>query len=213
MDLEAVNRKLAAIAEGRGMPRLDEFGNLAVSQVLPKYAAMAAAGLLFVADMSGGTGKIPVTAAPTTSPEWALYNYGVSNVIVPLCVAYASISGTLGLGHALMVATALGPQTAVSANYASSIVTCTDGTSKKPDCYFTNNPTLIGGTPAWMYYQAVPSSIATIAVGEGGVVWLNGAHVARPGGYEVAFEIVAPTGTSATYDLTILFAQLPLKLR
>ena len=191
----------------------DEFGSLLVSEWLPKYARLAAAGRLFAVDTHAGTAKAPVVAAPTTSPEWGLYNFSQDDMLVVLEAAATIKSGTQGLGLALMMATALGLQTAVTSDYAASVKNATDGTARKGEFYITNNPTLIGGTPPWHVVAADDGSVvAQVNIGSGLVANnLEGKFCARPGGGMVAMEVVGPTGTTALFSVSFLVAMIPLK--
>lgn len=185
-------------------------GDLRVAQYLPPYAMLCAAGKVFAFDMSGGTAKAPVAAMPTTSPEWGIYNANTSKSIVLLRVGVISESGTLGLGLAVVCASAIGPQTAVSANYTSSVVSCLDGTAKVPLAYLTNNPTLIGGTPAWVAFAAGVQT-ATIDVGSGRAFLVDGLVIAPPKGM-IGIEVVGPVGTTALWDINVVIAEIDLDL-
>ena len=108
------------------------------------------------------------------------------------------------------MASALGDQTLVSSDYAGTIKTCTDGTNKKPDVYLTNNPTLVGATPAWAVVANDPGNlIASVNIGSGLVAKLDGKFVARPRGM-VALEVVGATGTVALFTVSFLVAMLDL---
>lgn len=190
---------------------LDEFGNLSISKGLPDFARLVAAGKIFIVDMHAGTAKAPAVAAPTTSPEWGLYNASPHESLVVLEAACTIKSGTQGLGLALMGAAALGKQTEITTDYAGTIKTCCDGSPRKPDFYLTNNPTLVGGTPAWHVLAAEPgNTIAQVNIGSGLVADVNGKLIARPGGGMTAFEVIGPTGTAALFTVSFLVAMIDL---
>lgn len=211
MNLTGAIRRIARLSGGDYALGQDEFGNLTVSQALPKYARLAAAGKLFVLDMHAGTAKAPVTAAPTTSPEWGLYNASESESLVLLKVGCSLKSGTAGLGLEIMGAAAIGKQTAVTSDYTSAVKSCCDGSQRKPDAFLTNNPTLVGGTPGWLILENTKvNSVGNDGVGEGLVADVDGALIARPGGGMVAIEIVGETGTTALYTVSFLVAMLEL---
>lgn len=215
MDVEATVRHLERIANGvKGPLSANEFGGLSVSTDIPRYARLAAAGRLYAFDMHAGTAKAPVVAAPTTSPEWGLYNASPTDTLVVLEAAATLKSGTQGLGIALMGASALGPQTAVTADYTGAIKSCLDGSKRSPDAYLTNNPTLVGGTPAWhVLNNDQGNGIAQVNIGSGIVAReIDGKLIARPNGGMCAFEIVAPTGASALFTVSFVVAMLPLDL-
>ena len=210
MDLKGMVRRIGMRLSGETHVGLDEFGNVSMSLALPEYARLCAAGKLFAIDMHAGTAKAPVVAAPTTSPEWGLYNASSTELMVVMQAACTIKSGTQGLGIALMGAAAIGEQTLVSADYASTIKTCLDGTNKKPDVYLQSNPTLVGATPAWHVYANDPGNTnAQINIGSGLVADIKGMLSARPSGM-VGFEIVAPTGTTALFTVSFLVAMLDM---
>lgn len=191
----------------------DSYGNTLVTQFLPQYAELVARGRVFAVDTHAGTAKAPVVAAPTTSPEWGLYNASPNLSLVVLQIACTLKSGTAGLGLALMAASAKGPQTAVAADYTAAIKSCLDGSQRTPDAFITNNPTLVGGTPAWSVLDATRvNTVATDSVGDGLVAKVDGLYIARPNGGMVAFEVVGETGTTALFSVSAIFAMLDLDL-
>jgi hypothetical protein len=212
MIFEGLVRRIQTIGGGNAQPSLDEFGGSVVSKLLPDYARLCAAGKVFAVDMSAGTAKAPVTAYPTTSPEWGLYNSSTKESLVPLHVAATLISGTAGLGLSIAMATAIGDQTLVSADYAGTIKTCLDGSQRKPDAFLANNPTLVGGTPAWVALEGTKvNSVATNSVADSLVADPKGMFVARPKG-AIGIEVVGETGTSALFAVQVIFAMLELDL-
>src|SRR3990167_2801708 len=211
--LEAVVRSWQRLARGLHSPSLDEFGNFLVSQALPPYAKLAAAGKLYAVDTSAGTAKVPATAMPTTSPEWGLYNASSSETLVAILACAHLSSGTTGLGVSIVGAAAIGPQTAVTSDYASATKTCLDGSQKKGDFYIVNNPTLVGATPAWVPFDGTKmDNIAQVAVGVTLKAEVSGLLVAKPNGGMVAFEGVGAAGTSDLYDFMAIVAMLEMDL-
>ncbi len=208
--------KIRAIRSGGTNEEMDvkvtQYGALHFAKYLPKNALLAASGQVFACDTTGGTAAIPVVAAPTTSPEWGLYNAnpGGGKSLVLLAVWCSLESGTAGLGCSLMIASAIGTQTVVSAVATSCVTSCLDGTSKMPKAYITSNPTLIGGTPSWVVVAAY-DQIGSDGVGEGLVVYLDGLFIAPPKGI-IGLEVVAETGTTAAYDVGFVFAEVQLDL-
>lgn len=210
MDLKGMVRRIGQRMSGETHVGLDEFGNVSMSKGLPDYARLMAGGKLFAVDMHAGTAKAPVVAAPVASPEWMLYNASADEMLVVIEAACTIKSGTQGLGLALMGAAAIGDQTLVSADYTGAIKTCLDGTQKKPDFYLTNNPTLIGATPAWHVLANDPGNlIASVNIGSGLVAKVHGMLGCRPKG-GVAFEVVGPTGTTALFTVSFVVAMLPM---
>lgn len=213
MKIDGLIRRLERLAGGDHPVGQDEFGNLTVTQALPEFARLAAAGKLFSVDMTAGTSKIPVTAAPTSSPEWGLFNASESETLVVLELGCSLESGVAGLGLAIMAASAIGPQTQVSSDYANTVKSCLDGSTRQPEFYLADNPTLIGAVPSWSIVAQTPvNSIGNDGVGEGLTAKVHGAFVARPRGGMVAFEIVGETGTAAKFDVSAIVAMLDLDL-
>ncbi len=185
-------------------------GDLRVAQYLPPYAMLVAAGKVFAYDMTAGTGQAPVTAMPTTSPEWMLYNAnaGGGAHLVLLQVGVASVSGTMGLGLAVVCTTGIGAQTAQTAKYSGSIVSCLDGTSKTPNAFLANNVSIVGTQPSWVVFAAKDQA-AVVGVGTGAVARVDGLIIAPPKG-AIYVELISPTGTSPVFDITLIFAQVQL---
>ena len=179
-----------------------------VAQYLPPYALLNEAGVVFGFDTSGGTAKTCVTAMPTTSPEWELYNSSTDKWLILLHVAAISESGTMGLGLAVVVAAAIGVQTVVAADYASATKTCMNGSGNVPQAYVVNNQTLIGGTPSWVAFDLLNQTSA-IAVGTGVKARIDGLVMCGPGGM-VGIEVVGLQGTTALYDINGIFAMIPM---
>ncbi len=191
-------------------PALDPLGALLMSQLLPPYAKLAAVGKVFAIDMSGGTAIAPVTAMPTTSPQWGLYNASATEHMIVIRASINLQSGTAGLGLSIVGAAARGVQTLVSADYAGTLKTPTNGSAGQgPSVFLDDNPTLVGGTPAWFAFEGTKvNTVATDSVGDTIVAPVDGLLVAPPGGHMVAFEVVGETGTSALYDFQALIAMV-----
>ena len=211
MDLEVMVRGVGDTV-GKGLQRLtgDPYGAAAVSQLLPVYAQLVAAGKVFAVDMSGGTAVAPTTATPTTTPTWAIYNDnpGGGPTLFLLWAGCTSVSGTVGLGLSLMAASAIGQQTAATASYAGTIINCLDGTKKTPNAYLVSDVALVGGAPAWVVLAAL-DQVAAICVGTGLAVEVGGLIMAPPGG-KLCFDVVAPTGTTALFDSSFIIAEVQM---
>ena len=183
-------------------------GDLRINQFLPPFAMLCAAGEVFAFDMSGGTAQAPSTAAVTTTVEWTIYNADPLKHLILLSVASVLQSGTAGLGHCIMAASAKGTQTAVNSNYSGTVVSCCDGTQKQPNAFLDNATTIVGGTPTWQVIAAY-DQIASNGVGEGVVAKakdIAGLFIAPPGG-SLCIQPVGETGSSALYDMQALVAQ------
>ena len=205
--LEAVGRRFGRVGNDSRVGT-DEYGNVVVSDAMPKYARLAAAGNIFAIDTSGGTSVVPDASVPTTTVAFLLYNYSSTKTMVLLRAATTSESGTLGLGLGLAIASTVGVQTLVTADYSGVIKTCTNGSDDKPEVYVDNEATIIN-TPAWNLFAA-RSQLAAVEVGAGAVADTQGMFVAPPGGYGIAFQGIGPLGSTAKFDYHWLVAMLEL---
>lgn len=202
---------MSTIVQIKDLDALGPMGlkGLPVSQVLPPLAELSRMGALFALDTHAGTAVAPVTAAPTTSPQWGLLNFSQNKRMYVLEAAATIKSGTAGLGLALMMATAIGPQTVDASDYASSVKSALDGSGTKPDVIITDNPTLVGGTPAWhVIANTKLNEVATDSVGGGLTANVGGAFSAPGNWGMVAMEVVGETGTTALFSVSFLIAML-----
>lgn len=185
-------------------------GDLSVSLLLPPYAQLSAAGKVFGIESTAGTALPPVNVVPTTTATWALYNANSSAHLVILKAACAAQSGTLGLGGALVGTVTIGDQTALVANYSGVIVGCLDGTAKQPNAFLDDAISLVGTQSPWVVLAA-RDMLAVVAVGAGLVADVDGMMVVPPKGI-AGFDVLAPTGTTALFDISIIFAEIQLDL-
>ncbi|KKN75141.1 hypothetical protein LCGC14_0383000 [marine sediment metagenome] len=206
--------KIRAIRTGGSTEEVDvkasRDGDLRVAQFLPAYAMLCAAGKVFAIDTSGATAVQQSTAMPSTAPKWGIYNSaaGGGTHLVLLQIGCISESGTMGLGLAIIATTGIGAQTAVTANYSNVDVTCLDGTSKTPDLFLKDSPTIVGTQPAWIVFEAKDQT-ASISVGAGAVARIDGLIIAPPSG-SIFVDVVSPAGSTSKYDVTFIVAQIQL---
>ena len=189
----------------------DRGGGISMSPWLPAYAQLSAAGKVF-AFQSAGTAIAPVTAVPTTAASWGLYNAnaGGGPHLVLLKVAFAAQSGTLGLGGAIIGTVAIGEQSVILANYTTTYTGCLDGTSKAANAFLDNATTLVGTQSPWVIL-ATTQHVAAVSVGAGAYADVDGLMVCPPHG-TIGLDLVAPTGTTALFDITVVFAEVQLDL-
>lgn len=190
---------------------LDEFGNLRVDKYLPDYAQLTKQRRVFCATTGAGTAIAPVTAMPTTAATWALFNgeaaTGKSYAVLS-AFAY-SVSGTLGLGMALLGTVAIAPVTGTKPTaYASSVTTSFTG-SGSTNAIFAQNVTMVG-TPAWAVLAA-RDQVSAVSVGSGLTADVKGMLLIPPQ-YVGAFTVIAPTGTSALFGVGVVWAEVDLDL-
>lgn len=186
-------------------------GDMNVSLFLPKYAQLVAAGKVFAGSTAGGTSVVPIAAWPTTTASWSIYNANSDGTyLVVLQAAVAMESGTAGLGAALIGTVAIGDQTAEVANYSGATVSCLDGSAKVPNAFLANATTLVGTQSSW-FVLAQSNMPAAVQVGAGVVCFVDGLMIVPPRGC-AGFDVLAPLGTAAKWDFSIVFAQVQLDL-
>lgn len=184
-------------------------GDLRVAQYLPPYAMLCAAGKVFSIDMTNGSPVGVDITVPTTAPEWAIYNNNPSgsNHLVLLEVACINATGTTGLGLALLGTVGVGAQSAVVTNYGNTVISCLDGTSKQPNLFLDDTPSIQGTQPSWVVLAASDQS-AAITVGAGLVAHVDGMIIVPPG--NALFLVIVGIAGSSAFDVTIVIAELML---
>lgn len=209
MDIKAVVRGITTRL-GTGAERslsADELGALLVSQGGLKYAWLARNSRIFGATFGTGTAIAPATAVPTTAADWDLYNGepdGGRDLYI-IQVAAHSVSGTLGLGMALLGTVSLQRQTTVPTDYASSIKTSLNGGPFDSKAIFDQAHTITGGTPAWQTLAA-RDQVSAISVGSGLVAVVDG-FMRVPPGHIAGFSVLAPVGTTALFGVSVIWAE------
>mgnify|MGYP001607465262 CR=1 FL=1 len=185
-------------------------GGQPASQVLPPLAVLNRMGALFCIDMHAGTAKIPVVAMPVASPEWGLFNADpVKRLYLMQASCTQKSSTSMGLGLAIVAASAIGRQTAVTTDYGGTIKSALNGSQAKPNVWLADNPTLVGGTPAWHVFDATkPNTIATNSIGDGLVAKVDGLLSAPPNGGMIGFEIVGEIGVDSAFTVSFIIAML-----
>jgi len=114
-----------------------------------------------------------------------------------------SVSGTLGLGLALLAAVTIGLQTTAPTDVSSSIKTNLNGGPFDSKAVFGTGHTITTGTPAWCVVAA-RDQVSAVSVGSGlrtGADF-NGSRVVTPG-RELAMSVLAPVGTTALFGMGV----------
>ena len=184
-------------------------GALLVAQYASPYEYYTRLGRRFCA--SGGThaGIAPVTAVPTTAAAWVLYNpNGNDRVLVIDAISVWSVSGTMGLGMALLCAVTLGDQTTPPTDVALSIKSALDGGPFDSKAIIGVNHTITGGTPAWCVVAARDQA-ASISVGSGQRTGddFPGTRVVRPG-REIAATVLGPAGSTPLFAVAFEYHEV-----
>jgi hypothetical protein len=214
MILSGMVRRAARV--GMGGPAdlsLSEFGNLRTDKFLPDYATLAKARRIYGATTGTGTAVAPVQAVPTTAAAWGLFNGedpgGKSYAI--LFAGCHSISGTLGLGLALLGTVATAPVTGTKPTaYANAQVSSLSGSKSLSAAVLASAVTLVVPQPAWITLAA-RDQVSAVSVGSGLVADVKGMLVIPPQ-YVGGFTVLAPAGTTALFGIDLVWAELELDL-
>lgn len=186
----------------------DEHGGLLVSHSGLKYGHLSRSGRVFGATFGTGTAIAPVQAVPTTAAAWDLYNGepdGGRDLYIIQAAAH-SVSGTLGLGMALLGCVSLARQTTVPTDYTNSIKTSLAGGPFDSKAIFDQDQTITGGTPAWITLAA-RDQVSAVSVGSGLVAPVDG-FMRVPPGHIAGFTVLAPAGTTALFGVSVVWAEL-----
>lgn len=213
--IEGVVSRLKAMSNGAltGV-RVTELGSMAVDPVKPPLGELARAGAGFAAVVgNGATFKAPITAMPTTTATWILYNgstAGKSYLIDSIGCFLAS--GTAAVGATLLAGVTLGQQQSSGSPpsaFASTVVSNLSGKSNDSGAVLANAWTIVGGTPAWHGVAAAGSLTATTTIGQGLIARVNGRYCIPPG-FGLVMDVLSGTGTSALYGVYVTFDALVL---
>lgn len=187
--------------------RLSQHRSQFVSQLEPKYLELARAKRLYGANSAAGTAKAPLTALPTTTATWMIYNPTTSSrVLIPLKAYCWSVSGTLGLDMGMALAI---PPTVVATpptKYSSSVIHPLNPGAQTTTAIFGQGVTV--AAPVWSI-AATRTQPAAIGIGSGLVADLDGMYIIEPG-FGLGGAVVAPTGTTALFGFGFTWAELDL---
>lgn len=210
MELEGKVVSGLAVVQGDQVVKLDKYGGVHVSQTVPDRVALARANRIYGGNAFAGTAKAPVATLPTTSPEWAIYNGepdGGKSFLM-LAAGVTLISGTPDIYVAIVGAVTLARQTTVPSLYASAIVESLSGGSKATKGVLANNPTLTGGTPAWVLLKvAYGAAGAVVGFGVTDDDLEKKGFLVPPGGM-FCLEVFASAGTTALYSPSFVWAEV-----
>ena len=213
--LGRVRASLRSLPEGTDTEvSLSREGGLHIAQVSLRKSELARRGRMFGATSATGTAIAPVAAVPTTAAAWALYNAEPDggrwyHIDTAFCWG---VSGTLGLGMALLVTVPMVKQAAVVADYTASILgslsggVAQDGAPAASRARFTQALTLTGPQSPWITVGA-RSQVAAVEVGSGIVAELDGKFVIPPG-FFFGMTVLAPGGTNALFGVGCTWAEL-----
>lgn len=195
----------------QGWPTLGRFGGLKVNQTAPQYHGLAEAGRIYSWSSATATAKAPVTAIPTTAAIFALWNGNAAATRLCLSILRISawqVSGTAGLGKALIAGLSPTSQTAVT-SATNAIKTNLSASARTSAATFGTDITL-GGTPSWNIYGGSDQP-AAVQVGGGVTCRLDG-EILVPPGYALGLSVLSPVGTTALYGMSVIYAEVEASL-
>lgn len=184
-------------------------GSLKTSQTLPSRHELAKAGRIYCWSSATATAKAPVTAIPTTAAIFALYNgnpAGLGGLALSILgFSYFQVSGTAGLGAAIIAGVSPTIQAAAVTSATNAIKTSTSGSARASAATFGTDITL-AGTPAWNVWGG-SNQPAAVQVGAGVYVPVNG-ELLVPAGFCLGMSVLSPVGTTALYGMTVVYAEI-----
>ncbi len=200
--------EFSTASKGKQHARMSQSRALMVEQSLPRLTDLALHKKIYAANTGAGTALAPVATMPTTAAAWGLYNgYQDNTHLVILRMTCHSVSGTLGLGMALLGCHAA-RQTTASATYTNSIKQNISGNGKVSAAIFAGGVTL-DEAPVWITL-ASGDQVSAISVGSGYSVDVEGLFVIPPG-HLCGLTVLAPVGSTALFNAGFVWAEVKLE--
>jgi hypothetical protein len=217
-----VSRRITCGRIGNGNPTnlaADFLGNLAIDMVLPPKALRAAAGVRYGAVVgNGATFKAPVTAIPTTTATWLLYNgesEGGKSFFIDTLFAFLA-SGTNGAGAALLAAVTLSSQSKTNsganpAAYSGAVISNLSGKANGSKAVLANAWTISGDQPAWLTVAKSEAAAAATIAAQVLHAEIGGGLIVPPG-YGLAITVLSGVGTTALYGVGATWDEIQAEL-
>ena len=191
--------------------RMSQHRSVFITELEPKYLEFARMRRLYGANTGAGTATAPVQALPTTTASWALYNPATNTkVLVPLRAYCWSVSGTAGLGMAMLIGnlTTEVATASIPTSYTNSVSKALMPNSAATNAIFGSAVTV--PAPTWNV-AAARAQVAAVEVGSGLSVELNGMYVVEPG-FALVGDVLAPAGVTALFGFGFIWGELDLTL-
>lgn len=166
-------------------------------------------GRRYAASAGTHAGIAPVTAVPTTAGAWVLYNpLGSGRIAVIDRVGSWSVSGTLGIGLALLCAVTKENQTTIPVDVALSIKGNLLAGAPNTQMILGVNLTMVVATPAWCVV-GTRAQLGEVAVGAGisSPPEFAGTR-AIPPGHAFAMTHLSPAGTTPLFGVSVEWHEL-----
>lgn len=183
-------------------------GGLQVESIMPKYAELARARVLYGANVGAAVGLSPVQAVPTTTASFALYNAHASKSCVVLMISTHVKVITSGLDFSLIAGLSPTAQASAETKYAASLALAITPGSTSPGGYLTDAVTL-AGTPLWLTLADYKGTNGIL--GAAATAWVDGLFIVPPT-YALGIDIVSDTGTTPKFAVDVLWAELTMDL-
>lgn len=185
-----------------------------VVQSLPPFAQLSAQGNVYVARTA--TAVAPVAALPTTASHLTLWNgesqtSGTGRSYVILSVGFTTIASAAAAFVGQLICQMETIATAVPTGTAASSIVGLSGLSTGSSATILSAVT-VANSGVW--HPVGPSynaGAATATIGLGGEFYTQGEYILRPG-MRFDLAVFCSAAGSATCDISIKWAELPLKL-
>lgn len=189
--------------------RMSQHRSLFIAELEPKYMEFARMRRLYGANTGAGTAIAPVAALPTTTASWVLYNPTTNTrVLVPLRAYCYSVSGTMALGMAMVLAGLTSVVASAPSAYTDSVSAAIMPNSTASNAIFGQNVTVVA--PVWNVHAA-RSQVSAVEVGSGLIADLHGLYLIEPG-YALCGDILSAVSADDLYGFGFVWGELDLDL-
>lgn len=215
MEISGIVKRFSRQAAGSPrVPRVTDLDNLAVDITKPFKAELARAGVRNgVVVGNGATFKAPITAYPTTTATWLLFNGeddGGKCLFIDT-VSFFLASGTSAVGGTVIAAVTKSKQHnagVLPGAYSGTVSGNLSGKAYGGKAVLANAWTIVGGTPLWVPIGVLGSGeAATATIGLGAFCKVEGGIMVPPQ-YGLALDLVSGVGTTALYGVAVTWDEL-----
>lgn len=179
-----------------------------VSQMEPALMEMARARVLYGANNGTAVGLANVSAVPTTTASYALYNGSAKKYAVVLKINTSVEVITGPVTFQLIAGLSPTAQASAETKYANSLALAVTPGSPAPESYLTDAVTL-ADTPLWFTlgsYQGNSGLLGASVVADVGGMFIV------PPSFALGIDIVGSAGSTPLFFVDILWAELDLDL-
>jgi hypothetical protein len=176
--------------------RLNLDQSLVVATRETRYGELAKETKIFQGVIgNGATFKAPVTAVPTTTATWGLWNGEAAGgkIYYPIKIGFFLASGTAAVGATLIATASDAVHGSVPSAYAASVIS-NNGGGATTKARLINAATVPGTQPAWAALKSSQQAAAT-TIGIGEVADVEGLYAINPT-YALYIDILSRTCTT-----------------